>query len=74
MAALVKTITTLAGTEASFATRHMKTLVGKFEKMRDEKLQSQSKLPRLFNQEPGRTHRIFIRTYYINSKSDQTMR
>ena len=69
--ASIKTVTTLVGTEASFATKHMETLFGKFERMRSEKLQSRSKLPQLLNQESEQSHRVFVRIYYISTKTDQ---
>ncbi len=73
--ASITTITTLAGTEESFATRYRETLIGKFEKMRREKLHSRSELPKLLDKEPASSHRVFVRIYsYIPSESEEPIR
>jgi len=73
--ASITTITTLLGTDGSFATKQMKSLVGQFDKIQAEKLRSRSELPKLFNQESVPSLRVFVRTYsFSHDKSDQPTR
>jgi len=73
--ASITTVTTLIGTEESFATRQVQTLVGKFERMQKEKLRSPSKLPELLRQESVPSHRIFVHIYsFVADESDTPAR
>jgi hypothetical protein len=69
----VRTVTKLAGTEQSAATRDVESLQRRFEIMQKEKLQSLTEVSENRSKESAcqNTHRLFVRIYYVSSQSDQ---
>lgn len=72
----VTTVTKLMRTANSIASQDKESLVGRFEIMQDEKLQSPSTpLPKILNkQSVSSVHRLFVRIYYAPTERDQPTR
>lgn len=68
----VKTKLRFVSAKDSIATRDIETLLARFERLQDEKLQTPIELPPVFEQESlHSTHRLFVSIYCVSGERDK---